>query len=326
LGQGLRDLADQQMIRIGTAADPAHLTEADYADTLAREFSQLEPENAMKFGPIQPGPTTYNFGPPDALVAFAMEHNIAVRGHTLVWHEQNPQWLVNGGFRPEQLSQIMHEHIRNVVGRYAGQVYAWDVVNEAFNGDGSLRSTLWSNSPGIGLPNTAYIEQAFRWAHEADPQALLFYNDYYAEPQNPKSDAIYQMARDFKARGVPIDGIGFQMHLTDPPGPLPSIEANIRRLEALGLQVQITELDVRLSADGTGSSTSRELLARQARIYREVMRLCLKYPGCTAIQTWGFTDKYSWLPAFYPLEFDANYQPKPAYGAMKVALGGLAAQ
>jgi endo-1,4-beta-xylanase len=134
------------------------------------------------------------------------------------------------------------------------------------------------------------------------------------------------MARDFKARGVPIDGIGFQMHLTDPPGPLPSIEANIRRLEALGLQVQITELDVRLSADGTGSSTSRELLARQARIYREVMRLFLKYPGCTAIQTWGFTDKYSWLPAFYPLEFDANYQPKPAYGAMKVALGGLAAQ
>jgi endo-1,4-beta-xylanase len=314
-------LAEQRGIRIGAAADPEHLTEADYAATLAREFNQLEPENVMKFGPIQPGPATYNFGPADALVAFATEHKMVLRGHTLVWDQQNPEWLLSGGFRPEQLSQIMHDHISNVVGHYAGQVYAWDVVNEAFNGDGSLRSTLWSDSPGIGLPGTAYIEQAFRWAHEADPRALLFYNDYFAEPLNPKSDAIYQMARDFRARGVPIDGIGFQMHLTDPPGPLASIEANIRRLEALGLQVQITELDVRLSSDGNGSSTSPDLLARQARIYREALLLCLKYPGCTAVQTWGFTDKYSWLAAFYPLEFDANYQPKPAYETMKAMLG-----
>ena len=149
--QPLRQLTDQRGIRLGAAADPSHLTEAPYADTLAREFSQLEPENAMKFDPIHPGPTTYNFGPPDALVSFARVHNMSVRGHTLVWHNQLPSWVTNGNYSATQLFGILHDHINTVVGHYAGQVYAWDVINEAFNDNGTLRSTIWSDSPGIGL-------------------------------------------------------------------------------------------------------------------------------------------------------------------------------
>lgn len=321
--QPLRQLAGQRGIRIGAAADPSHFSETLYADTLGREFNQLEPENAMKFGPIHPGPTTYNFVPPDSLVTFARAHNMAVRGHTLVWHNQNPGWLTNGNFTPDQLASILHDHINTVMGRYAGQVYAWDVVNEAFDG-GNLRSSLWSDSPGIGLAGTAYIEQAFRWAHEADPQALLFYNDFSAEQVNSKSDAIYKMAQDFKSRGVPFNGIGMQMHFTTGTGSLTSIESNIQRITALGLQVHITELDVRLPVDSSGTATTANL-ATQAQIYHDIVAVCLKFPLCTAIQTWGFTDKYSWIPGTFPgqgaaLELDTGYQPKPAYNSILAAL------
>jgi endo-1,4-beta-xylanase len=324
MAQPLRSLASQRGIHIGAAADPSHFADPSYTATLAREFNQLEPENAMKFGPIHPGPTTYNFGPPDALASFARDHRMAVRGHTLVWHNQIPAWLTRGSYTPGQLSAILQDHIDTVLGHYAGQVYAWDVVNEAFNDDGTLRSTIWSDSPGIGLTGAAYIDQAFQWAHAADPQALLFYNDYGAEGINAKSDAIFRMAQDFKARAVPLAGIGLQMHFTTRPTSLDSIEGNVRRLTDLGLQVQITELDVRLPVDSSGAATD-SFLATQAQIYHDVVALCLRYPLCTAIQTWGFTDKYSWIPGAYPgmgaaLEYDAAYQPKPAYDAMVTAL------
>ncbi len=323
-GQPLRELADRRGVRIGAAVNPARLSEAAYADTLAREFNLAEPENAMKFGPIHPGASTYNFGPADAVVDFAIVHRMAVRGHTLVWHNQNPQWLTGGNLTAGQLSEAMLDHIRTVLGRYATKVYAWDVVNEAFNDNGSLRSTIWYDKPGIGSTGTGYIERAFRWAREADPKARLFYNDYGAEPVNAKSDAIYAMAKDFKARGVPIDGVGLQMHLTLKPPAMESIEANLKRLVELGLEVQLTELDVRAPVDAAGVATEADLV-RQAQIYRDVTALCLKLPKCTAIQTWGFTDKYSWIPRQFPgtgaaLIFDAAYAKKAAYDAMAAAL------
>jgi endo-1,4-beta-xylanase len=322
--QSLRDLAAQRGIHIGSAADPSYFSEAGYSDTLGREFNQLEPENDMKFGPIHPGPTTYNFVRADALVAYAQAHNMAVRGHTLVWYQQNPAWLTNGGYTSSQLSQILQDHINTVVGRYAGQVYAWDVVNEAFNDDGTIRSTIWSDSPGIGLSGTAYIEQALRWAHAADPKALLFYNDYSNAGISAKSDAIYKMAQDFLARGVPLHGIGLQMHLTNTNTDLTGIEPNIKRLTDLGLQVQYTELDVRLPVDSSGNATAA-MLATQAQIYGSAVSICLMYPLCTAVQTWEFSDAHSWIPGTYPgfgaaLEFDAKYQPKPAYTAMQTAM------
>jgi endo-1,4-beta-xylanase len=322
LGQPLRDLGARRGVRVGTAVNPSYFAESAYPATLAREFSQVQPENAMKFQPIEPGRGNYYWNDADAIVSFAQAHGMVIRGHTLVWHQQNPTWL--NGLSQNDLSAALQDHIQTVVDRYAGKVYAWDVVNEAFNDDGTLRSTIWSNSPGIGPTGTAYIEQALRWANHADPQAKLFYNDYGAEGVNAKSNAIYTMAQDFVARGVPFHGVGLQMHLTASGISTASVDANIKRLTDLGLEVQITELDVRLPVDSTGAATAANL-ATQAQIYHDAVQVCLKYPKCTAVQTWGFTDKHSWIPGSYPgqgaaLPFDASYNTKPAYDAMASVL------
>jgi endo-1,4-beta-xylanase len=172
---------------------------------------------------------------------------------------------------------------------------------------------------------SSYIERCFRWAHEADPQALLFYNDAEAEVVNPKSDAIYAMVRDFRERGVPIDGVGFQMHIANLHADVASISDNIKRFTALGVQVQITEMDVALPVDANGNASAEDL-QRQADIYRQIAAACLSHPGCTAIQTWGFTDKYSWIGSHSKktqgaaLPFDRNYAAKPAYMALRNAL------
>ncbi len=208
-------------------------------------------------------------------------------------------------------------------GHYRGRVFAWDVVNEAFDESGALKPSIWYDRPGIGLArkSTAYIEQAFRWAHDADPQALLFYNDSGAEAINAKSDAIYAMVKDFKQRGVPIDGVGMQMHIFDLHADSEGISRNIARFTALGLQVHITEMDVAVPLDAAGHPSASDL-ALQADIYRTIASACLAHPGCTAIQTWGFTDKYSWIgwktkgAKGNALLFDRYYGPKPAYAAI----------
>jgi endo-1,4-beta-xylanase len=199
------------------------------------------------------------------------------------------------------------------------------VVNEVFLADGSVEPSVWYDQPGIGLKGkgTAYVERAFRWAREADPDALLFYNDYDTEGVNPKSDAVYAMVKDFKRRGVPIDGVGIQAHIVDLEArDLATMEANIARLVALGLQVHITEMDVGLPVDASGRPLNEASLRRQAEIYSQVAEACLRQKGCTAFQTWGFTDKYTWIPDFTkgakgaPLPFDRLYAPKPAYRAL----------
>jgi endo-1,4-beta-xylanase len=331
--QSLRDIADASGILIGTAVRPAQLSEAAYATTLAREFNMLEPEDVLKWEVIHPAPQSFDFSQGDQVVDFASRHNMKVRGHTLVWHQQNPKWLTEGKYTSVELAQILENHIKTVVGHYRGKIFAWDVVNEAFDElhPGELRSTIWRDQPGIGTTNSnaagySYIERCFRWAHEADPQALLFYNEAEAETINPKSDAIYAMVRDFRQRGVPIDGVGFQMHVANLRVDVASISSNISRFTALGVQVQITEMDVALPVDGEGNPRSDDLKL-QASIYREIVGACLSHPGCTAIQTWGFTDKYSWIGSHSKktkgaaLLFDRNYQPKPAYEALRNALG-----
>jgi endo-1,4-beta-xylanase len=193
---------------------------------------------------------------------------------------------------------------------------------------GKLRDSIWYNQPGIGLADQgpAYLEQVFRWARAADPHALLFYNEAEGEMLNPKSDAIYELLKDFKHRGVPIDGVGLQLHLPAPELDSAALAANIARLTALGLQVHITELDVSLPVSAPADSDARPIhddeLIRQAQIYRAVVHACLQNPGCTAIQTWGFTDKYSWIGSHSlgtrgrALLFDKAYQAKPAYDAV----------
>jgi len=323
----LRQAAEARHINIGAAAASAYLGDADYSSILGSEFSQLQAENEMKFGVIHPrtdsDPNPYNFKGADALVVFAQAHHMLVRGHTLVWHNQLPDWVKNGGNSAPKLADILHQHIHTVMTHYASKVYAWDVVNEAFDDDGSMRHTIWYDQPGIGAgKGTEYIEQALRWAHEADPATKLFYNDYDAEEVNKKSDAIYAMAKDFKKRGAPLDGIGFQTHISlkfDDSAKLASFARNLERFAKLGLELHITELDVRLSDSSAAS------LAAQAKLYGEITTLCVLQPACKLIQTWGFTDKHSWIPSFYKgqgwaLPWDDKYQKKPAYEAMERAL------
>ena len=294
--QSLREKADSLGLYVGTAVRPQLFSETLYATTLAREFNMVEAEDAMKWWVIRPDQATLDFTQADQVVAFAETHRMKVRGHTLVWGWTNPPWLTSQSFTPEQLSRLLQDHITRVVTHFRGRVFAWDVLNEGFDERGHLRSSLWYDQPGIGLAgkSTAYIEQAFRWAHAADPSALLFYKDGGAESMNDKSDAIYAMVKDFQQRGVPIGGIGLQMHIFDVHPDLAGIDANIARFTALGIQVHITEMDVPLPMDANGNAQPADL-ERQAELYRRVASISLAHPGCKAIQTWGFTHKWTWI-------------------------------
>jgi len=327
--QSLREAAQGSGLLIGTAVRPAQFSEAAYASTLAREFNLLEPEDALKWEVVHPEPQSFDFSQGDQVVDFAFRHGMSVRGHTLVWHRQNPKWLTEGNYTSAELAEILEKHIKTVVGHYRGKIFAWDVVNEAFDElhPGTLRSTIWRDQPGIGLAGNgnSYIERCFRWAHEADPHALLFYNEAEAEVVNPKSDAIYAMVRDFRQRGIPIDGVGFQMHIANLHADVASISANIKRFTALGVQVHITEMDVALPVDADRNPSQADL-QRQADIYGQIAAACLSHAGCAAIQTWGFTDKYSWIGSHSKqtqgaaLLFDRSYRAKPAYEALRDAL------
>ena len=329
----LRGAAAAIPLLVGAAADGSDAspdplaTDPTYGATLGAQYNMLEAENAMKWGALHPNPpgspNEYNFSAGDELVAFAQANAMSVRGHNLCWYAYNPSWLTSGGYTSAQLYTILQNHINTVVTHYKGQVFAWDVVNEAFNdGDsGTLRDSIWYDQPGIGLTGTGYIEQALRWAHAADPNALLFYNDYSIEDQDcsggvssgpgAKFPAVYAMLADFVARGVPINGLGFQMHIDTSGCPTSAVLANhFQQITALGLAVHITEMDVKIP------DTSAASLQAQATTYQRILNVCLQNPGCTAFQTWGFTDKHTWLPTYFPLPFDANYQPKPAFTAL----------
>jgi len=325
----LRQAADEAHVLVSTAVRPSLFSEAAYSATVGREFNMIEAEDAMKWWTVRREAGSFDFREGDEVVRFAQAHGMKVRGHCLVWDHNNPEWLVQGHFTPAQMSHLLQEHIATVMKHYAGQVFAWDVVNEAMEESGRLKDSPWYNRPGIGLAEkgTAYVEQAFRWAREADPQALLFYNEAEGEGLNRKSDAIYAMVKDFKNRGVPIDGVGLQMHISGFSLDPAAIAANIARLTALGVQVHITELDVSLPVDASGVPGHDDLV-RQAEVYRGVVRACRQSPGCTAIQTWGFTDKYSWIGSHSHgthgagLLFDRAYKPKPAYDAVLEEISG----
>ena len=326
-GESLRNRAAKAGVLIGAAVNASYLSETDYTSTLSREFNMVEPEDAMKWEALRPDAKSFDFGSADRIVEFARVHGMKVRGHNLVWGSHNPAWLINGRHKPEDLVEMLHGHIRKVVDHFRGQVFAWDVVNEAFDEKGRLRDSIWRNRPGIGSgEGTEYIVQAFRWAHEADPAALLFYNEAEAEEINPKSDAVYAMVKDFRRRGIPMDGIGFQMHIMNLAPNFVSIAANFSRFSKLGIQIHITEIDVALPVDERGNVRDIADLTRQAEIFRTIAQICLQTPGCTAIQTWGITDKYSWLgwathkTKGAGLLFDKRYRPKPAYQALLQAL------
>jgi endo-1,4-beta-xylanase len=315
----MRELADQRGIGIGAAVAVQPLRNVPlYGETLAREFNMLTPENVMKWMYVQPERGVFSFGDGDMLVEFAERHAMRVRGHTLVWHNQLPVWLRDGQFGRDELCEILCQHVTTTAAHYSGRIYAWDVVNEAINDQAGWRETLWYNALG-----ESYLADAFRWAHEADPNALLFYNDYNSDGLGAKSDAIYAMVRDLLEQGVPIHGVGLQMHIgADNPPPAEDVAANIARLNALGLEVHITEMDVKIQ-NLEGDHESR--FVRQAEVYKDIAKVCMEAQSCTAFVLWGFSDAHSWIPGFTghdddPLIFDREFQPKPAYHALMEAL------
>ncbi|MFD0767750.1 endo-1,4-beta-xylanase [Bacillus sp. CGMCC 1.60114] len=317
--KSLRELAEKQNMEIGTAVNTsAFLKDKQYRDTLKKEFNVLTLENELKFASVHPQIDRYDFTNSNRLIDFAMENNQKVRGHTLVWYYDLPDWLTKSNFSRDQFIQILKNHIQTVVGQYRGKIYAWDVVNEAFNDDGTLRDNLWLRKIG-----PEYIELAFRWAHEADPNALLFYNDNRNEGLNAKSESIYRLFKEFKERGVPVNGIGFQMHNNiNKPIRYEDVSKNIERLANIGLQVQITEMDVQIQGN---EEAETKKLKKQADMYKDSLNVCLSNKNCTGFVMWGFTDKFTWVRNSIskdeqPLIFDEIYKPKPAYKALQEVL------
>ena len=310
----LRDAAQAAGKLVGAAVQSALLGDGRYGGVLSRHFNYLTAEYEMKWDSIERTRGVNNFAPGDAIVAYGQGYGMKIKGHTLVWHGSVPSWV--GSLSPLDLRAAFEEHIRVVAEHFRGRVAAWDVVNEAIADDGSgLRDTVFRQKLG-----DQYIADAFRIARQADPQALLFYNDYGGEGLNQKSNRIYDLVQGLRAQGVPIDGVGLQMHITgsNPPSDA-NVAANMRRLASLGLRVNISEMDVRIR--DLPASTRLET---QRAVYRTIVAVCVAEPQCEAVTFWGFTDAYSWIDAQFgaddPLLFDDNYGAKPAYSGVFDAL------
>ncbi|WP_410770458.1 endo-1,4-beta-xylanase [Fontibacillus sp. BL9] len=317
--------------RIGAAVNPRTIRTQE--NLLERHFNSITAENEMKFVSVHPEEETYTFDEADELVAFARKHGMAMRGHTLVWHNQTGDWLFkdsHGGTASKALLlERLRSHIQAVVGRYKDHIYAWDVVNEviADEGDALFRPSKW-----LDIAGPDFIAEAFRFAHEADPNALLFYNDYN-ESHPLKRDKIYTLVKSLLDRGVPIHGIGLQAHwnLYDPS--LDDIRAAIEKYASLGLQLQLTELDVSVFRfeDKRTDLVKPEpgMLARQAEVYEAVFRLLREYREfISGVTFWGAADDYTWLDDFpvrgrknWPFLFDEQHQPKPAFDRLAKLAG-----
>jgi endo-1,4-beta-xylanase len=309
-----RDAADDHGITVGFALSPGHLSDPGYRAIAEREFSLVVAENAMKWDATEPTRGSFSFGQADQVAAFATANDADLYGHTLVWHSQLPGW-VESLTAPADLRDAMYDHIDAVAGRYAGDVVAWDVVNELWNDDGTRRPSVFQRVLGDG-----YVADALRRARQADPTAKLCLNDYNTDGVNAKSTAMYDLVVSLKAQGVPIDCVGFQSHLI--VGQVPSTyRQNLQRFADLGVDVRITELDIRTTVPASASA-----LAQQARDYRTVVEACLAVARCDGVTVWGIDDGHSWVPGVFSgqgaaLPWDAQYQAKPAYTAVAEALG-----
>ncbi|MBV8503373.1 MAG: endo-1,4-beta-xylanase [Paucibacter sp.] len=320
-----------QRMRFGMAVRPDQIRDTALAAFIAHQCSILVAENAMKPASLSRGEGQYDFRDADLIVDFAAKNGMLMRGHTLVWHQQAAPWMFKDGageVSREKLIARMERYIADVVGHFRGRVYSWDVVNEAFqNGEGGaktdeagMRLSEWRRIIG-----PEFIEIAFRAAAKADPDALLFYNDY--ESQNPqKVEAVRKMVRGLRAKGVRIDGIGHQMHCARKWPRVDDVAAAIEAFGADGLKQHVTELDIGLNdmpTDTKLTAATDELLQDQARRYAELTTLFMsKRDKLGAMLTWGIGDAYSWYLSWprkrfeAPLLFDTRLQPKPAFHAV----------
>jgi len=332
-------------LKVGTAVGYQFYYEYDtnstYDKLIKDNFNILVAENEMKYDAMEPSKGVFSFTKPDILVNYAQKYGKQVRGHTLCWHNQLPSWLTagltngvaNGTFTRASLLAVLKNHITTIVTRYKGKVQQWDVVNEPINDSGgTLRTSIWQQVIG-----SDYIDSAFVWAHKADPDAKLYLNDYSVELYGTtKSNAFYNYAVGMKNRGIPITGVGLQCHFTVSNINFTKLEQNIKRYATAGLEAIITELDIRIAlTDYAADATS--MLNAQASDYQKLIQICLNNTNAKTFVTWGFTDKYSWIPSFtlttgngpasdYSLLFDKSYLAKPAYTSVLTELANVSAE
>jgi len=315
---------------VGVAVSPRAL-KTNEANLILQQFNSLTPENAMKMGPIHPRENEYYWKDADSIMAFAQRNNLKARGHTLCWHNQTPSWLfVDNNGKPvskDVLLQRLKDHITSVVGRYKGKIYAWDVVNEAISDKPGeyLRNSQW-----LQICGEEYIAKAFEYAHEADPGALLFYNDYN-EINAVKREKIYRLVKSLKDAGVPIHGIGLQGHWAVNEPSEGQLDSTLKTFSELGLKLQITELDISVypkehnarerKPEDTNTAFTKEKEEKQLEVYKMCFNLFRKYKKVlSGVTFWNISDRNSWLDNFpvqgrkdYPLLFDKNLEPKKAF-------------
>jgi endo-1,4-beta-xylanase len=326
----LRDLAAGIGLRFGSALIPQDIQTPSYAAIAGSQFSAVTPGNGMKWQIVEPTQGVYDWTQADQLVSFAHANGQLIRGHTLIWHNQLPDWLTagvaDGSISSAQLRALAQNHITVEVSRYRGKIWQWDVCNEFFTDTtpSELDPTNWwivNAGPDI-------IPEAFGWAHAADPDALLFYNDYNIggeDGTNAKSDAVYAYVQQLLADGVPIHGVGNQGHLDTQYGWNPALlRQDLERYASLGLKVAITEADVRTFVNNATDQVPTDNLALFAQPYEysEMLKAALAVPQCISFTVWGFTDSDSWVPGTFAGEgyagiYDVNQQPKAAYYALQ---------
>lgn len=326
--KGLKDYFNKYF-PIGVAVSP-QVINGPTGGFILNQFNSITPENAMKMGPIHPQENKYYWNDADAIVDFATKNNLKVRGHNLCWHEQTPRWLFKDSLgklvSKAVLLRRLKDHITTVVSRYKGKIYAWDVVNEAIDDDSTkfLRNSEWYQICGED-----FIAKAFEYAHEADPNAKLFYNDYNTE-RPEKRDRVYKLLKKLVDAKVPIDGVGIQAHWSIFEPSEKELRATLDKFSSLGLKVQITELDVsvypwekykRDRKQGESDVFTPEMEQKQVQQYKMAFDVFRDYKKViTGVTFWNLSDKYTWLDTYpvsgrknYPLLFDQNLQPKKAY-------------
>jgi endo-1,4-beta-xylanase len=330
---------------IGAAVSQSQISGDDpkAIEIVKEHFNTITSENALKWERIHPALNKYNFAPADSFVDFGEKNNMFIVGHTLIWHSQVPKWVFEGStgkrVSRDTLLKRMHDHIFAVVGRYKGRVKGWDVVNEAIDENGELRKTKW-----LEIIGEDYIQKAFEFAREADPNAELYYNDYNIENPVKRNNALIKMLGDLKSKGVRVDGIGIQAHWHLDVPELKDIDSSIVVFSNLGLKVMITELDVNVlprpeNLSGAEVSSKFEMKKelnpypldlpdsmqqKLAKRYADIFRIFVKHKGkVSRVTFWGVYDGQSWLNNWpikgrtnYPLLFDRYYNPKPAFYAV----------
>lgn len=323
----LKTLAQNNGIELGNHAIYTRIQEPAYKNILVSQHSFVLLDNTPNWHfngyDLRPAKDKYDFSEMDELVSFAKKNNMEMQAHHLLWGEQKwlPDWLKNGNYSKQELDAIIKDHIYTVAGRYKGQIREWTVINEPFTRAEHLYglNDWWADNTG----SQEYIDKAFIWAHEADPNAKLLINDFNTEYDNKISDAMYDYVKSAKKRGIPIDGAGFQMHIdgSNPPKRQEVVD-NFKRFADLGVGVYVTEFDVNMADVKANYNKKAEI---EAGIYYDMIKACIDSHVCKSFAFLGITDKETWynymgIKQPMPLMFDENYTPKPAYFSVYKAL------